>query len=245
MTQFFIVGAQRCGTSYLHSILEEHPQICMAKPLRPEPKYFLSDNFVFDERQYRESYYSGCGVASCFGEKSTSYCEHRNAALRIKSAFPKAKIIFMLRDPVHRAISNYFFSVQNGLETRSISDAIFNRSAAPSLPLSVSTDPFNYLGRGDYEKHIREFIDIFGTANVSVNIFEQFKGNLEEFSALYKFLDVNPNFINTNKDSTVNVSERNTDVPVIVEEEIKEYYRGMIGRLENLLQRDLSEWSTP
>ncbi len=243
MTQFFIVGAQRCGTTYLYSILDQHPQICMARPVRPEPKYFLSDHDVFDEHEYRESFYSGCGDAICFGEKSTSYYEHRDAALRIQSAFPQAKIIFMLRDPVYRAISNYFFSVQSGIETRSIGDAIFNRSAAPSLNQSVSTDPFNYLGRGNYEKYIREFIEIFSDVNVDVLVFEQFAGNREEIGALYQFLGVDPGFMNANIDARVNASERNSDVPVRVEEELREYYRGTIGGLEKLIQKDLAVWS--
>ena len=38
---FVIVGAQRSGTTYLYGLLDEHPEIEMAKPVRPEPKFFL------------------------------------------------------------------------------------------------------------------------------------------------------------------------------------------------------------
>jgi len=38
---FFVVGAQRSGTTYLYNVLDEHPQIFMAKPVRPEPKFFF------------------------------------------------------------------------------------------------------------------------------------------------------------------------------------------------------------
>ena len=39
--QFFIVGAQRSGSTYLYNLLDGHPDVCMAKHVRPEPKYFL------------------------------------------------------------------------------------------------------------------------------------------------------------------------------------------------------------
>jgi hypothetical protein len=32
---FFICGAQRSATTYLYRMLEQHPEIAMAKPVRP------------------------------------------------------------------------------------------------------------------------------------------------------------------------------------------------------------------
>ena len=40
---FLVVGAQRCGTTYLHDLLAAHPEIAMARPARPEPKAFLRE----------------------------------------------------------------------------------------------------------------------------------------------------------------------------------------------------------
>ena len=39
MRNLFIVGAQRSGTSYLYKCLDIHPNIEMAKPSIPEPKF--------------------------------------------------------------------------------------------------------------------------------------------------------------------------------------------------------------
>ena len=36
-----MIGGQRCGTTYLHTMLDAHPDITMARPARPEPKVFL------------------------------------------------------------------------------------------------------------------------------------------------------------------------------------------------------------
>ena len=41
-----VIGAQRCGTTYLHDLLDAHPEIAMARPARPEPKVFLADELA-------------------------------------------------------------------------------------------------------------------------------------------------------------------------------------------------------
>ncbi|HIN65722.1 MAG TPA: hypothetical protein EYM95_13855, partial [Candidatus Obscuribacterales bacterium] len=35
---FFIAGAQRSGSTYLHAILTEHPEVELNQPWWPEPK---------------------------------------------------------------------------------------------------------------------------------------------------------------------------------------------------------------
>jgi hypothetical protein len=41
---FIIAGAPRGGTTYLYNVLDQHPDIYMAKPGAPEPKFFLVDD---------------------------------------------------------------------------------------------------------------------------------------------------------------------------------------------------------
>ena len=38
-----IGGAPRCGTSWLHTVFANHPQIYVPVPFQPEPKFFLVD----------------------------------------------------------------------------------------------------------------------------------------------------------------------------------------------------------
>ena len=172
---FFIVGAQRSGTTYLYEILDEHPEICMAKPIKPEPKFFLDDRFFKGHEYYEQTYYKHANEHSkVLGEKSTSYYENEFVAKRIKATYPNSKIIFILRNPVYRAISNYFFSVNNKLETRSLEDVFINHLPAPTFPETISTNPFDYYGRSEYLNHIKKFFDSFSPANVRIIIFEKF-----------------------------------------------------------------------
>ena len=38
-----VVGAQRCGTTYLSRALDAHPDVTMARPSPPEPKVFCDE----------------------------------------------------------------------------------------------------------------------------------------------------------------------------------------------------------
>src|SRR5699024_6997393 len=67
--QFFIVGAQRSGTTWLYKMLDQHPEVAMAKPMRPEPKYFLRDDATTRPlAQYEKTYYEKRAGRAC-GEK--------------------------------------------------------------------------------------------------------------------------------------------------------------------------------
>jgi len=168
---FFIAGGQRCGTTWLYKQLDRHPEICMARPMRPEPKYFLN-SFVRSVDEYVSTFYSHRQDEPCLGEKSTSYCDSPRAVENIVALFPSARIVFVLRNPVQRALSNYFFSVQNGLETRTPEEVFLLGVPSPKYE-GTSVNPFDYYARSDYGVMIERFWKVLGRENVGVFLFEQ------------------------------------------------------------------------
>jgi hypothetical protein len=112
---FFVIGAQRSGTTYLYHLLDSHPEIEMAKPVKPEPKFFLLDD-VYAEgfEAYEQTFYDAQSDAKVRGEKSTSYIEYEKVAERMMATLPPAKVVCIVRDPIERAISNYWFYVRRG-----------------------------------------------------------------------------------------------------------------------------------
>ncbi|MBT5016357.1 sulfotransferase [Candidatus Peregrinibacteria bacterium] len=240
---FFIVGAQRSGTTYLYSVLDEHSEILMAKPVKPEPKFFLSEDYNKGIDFYENKYFSKIeSDVKTLGEKSTSYYESEVVPDRIKNYFPEAKIIFILRDPIQRALSNYYFSVNNGLEKRTISEVFLEKIPPETYPDHISTDPFNYLGRGEYMKFIKKYLDCFGEKNVKILIFERLIGNINQVQGLYEYLEVDRNFeptllgqkTNTGKDKEV-VSEK-------VLKKLKNYFQPYNKTLKEYLGDNLTEW---
>ena len=121
---FLVIGGQRCGTTYLHTMLDAHPDITMARPARPEPKVFLdAEKSARGLGWYRETYFAHAAGEARWGEKSTSYIESAEAASRAAEVLGDADILVLLRDPVVRAVSNWRFSTDNGFETRPLAEA--------------------------------------------------------------------------------------------------------------------------
>ncbi len=160
-----VVGAQRCGTTYLHDLLAAHPEIAMARPARPEPKVFLSDDLVGRGRNwYLDTFFAHATDERLLGEKSTSYLEYAEAATRAAAMLGDPLIIVQLRDPVQRAISNWAFSSDSGLETRTVAEALSANleGTLPWDPDQTSVSPFAYLERGRYADYLGPWTAHFG-----------------------------------------------------------------------------------
>lgn len=159
-----VIGAQRCGTTYLQTLLDGHPEITMARPARPEPKVFCSAQ-ASDRgaRWYRETYFNHATSERVLGEKSTSYLEDGAAAPRAAKMLGEAHIVAVLRDPVQRAVSNWRFSTQHGLEKRPLETALRDNvtQQAPWDPALTSVSPFAYLDRGRYMDYLAPWMAAF------------------------------------------------------------------------------------
>jgi hypothetical protein len=243
MINFFIVGAQRCATTYLYTLLEEHPQIATVRPFRPEPKYFLGQSWNGNKEDYINKYFSHTKpVNIAYGEKSTSYYESEDAAKRIKYLFPEAKIVFSLRNPVYRALSNYYFSLENKLETRTFEEVFILNKPTPSYPPSISTNPFDYLGRGLYYKYITLYLKYFNKEKLDIIFSEEFLCNLAEVQKLYSFIGVAANFVPPSLHKKVNESKAIKSVPNTVITYLNGYYEESINLLGKLLGVEITWW---
>ncbi len=242
---FFIAGAQRCGTTYLYHLLDSHPEICMAKPVKPEPKFFINkEEFAKGKAYYQKKYFANTGkTCKAHGEKSTSYIEYPDVADRIKDFFPNGKIILSLRNPIDRAISNYFFSLNNQIETRTLEEVFLNDAPIQDSgsTKNISVSPFLYKERGEYLNYIRPFVECFGHDNVKVIIFENFVGQIEKIQELYRFLSVSPDYVPGNVNQAMNRSEKSFDIPDAVRKKLFEYFRRPNLELSEYLNIDLED----
>ena len=241
---FFIVGGQRCGTTYLYEILDQHPEICMQKPERPEPKFFfLQKEWQKGLDYYEQKYFSHCKGEKIWGEKSTSYYEKEYVAKRIKESYPQSKIIFILRNPVYRALSNYFFTQNNGLEKRTLREVFIDEFPLLTIQKNASVSPFNYLERGIYKKYIQNYFKHFHRDKVKILIFEKSVNNPKAIANIYKFLGISPDFIPNNINKKVNVTgQQDKIIDQRIIEKLTEYFAPHIADLENYLKLNLSYW---
>jgi len=247
---FAIAGAQRCGTTWLYHLLDEHPEIYMAKPVHPEPKFFLNETSSESKRQsYLNQWFNRAVHEIAVGEKSTSYMEFPGVPRRMKQLFPKLKVVFLLRHPVERAISNYRLSRQHGLETESLEFALRNepdRLANTTFP-HTSVHPFAYQRRGHYARDIVRFLKFFGSHEIQVVQLENLLADpLQTLSNLFAFLDVAANFCPRNVTSDYNESPPD-DLKISREllSELLERFYPSNRTLEQLCDCDVRQWDDP
>jgi len=176
---FIIGGAPRCGTTTLADWIGKQQGVCMA-PLRPEARFFLlEDQCARGQQHYIQHNWGRVdpqGLKSWrFGEKSTNYLESPEAMERIASMCPDARIIFVLRNPVIRAWSNYKHTSQQGWEPCSFMEALDrevdrDREVEPSGEYAPRW--WGYFNRGLYKAHLSRWYAA-GLDRISVYFYEE------------------------------------------------------------------------
>lgn len=245
MKNLFIVGAQRSGTSYLYRVIDNHPNVQLAKPMKPEPKFFLKEElFRLGKEYYKSKYFDLTNKNILYlGEKGTSYMERPDAAIRIHSFFPNARILFILREPVSRAWSNYIFSKQSGLETKAFNEALKNDPKKRKYNKNISVNPFNYINRSQYRDFLPTYFNLFKPENIRIEIFEEFVGNIEAIQDLYEWMEVESNFKPANYQLPVNKSgDYEESLPTDILIELSKRFKCSNLLVEKYLGREIASW---
>lgn len=237
-----VIGAQRSGTTYLYRVLDEHPDIVMARPVYPEPKFFLDpDNFAKGHEWYHATYFADTDGVAVRGEKSTSYMESADAAKRVATMLPEAQILVLLRNPVDRAVSNWKFSTASGMETRPLDEALEQNLGGPRDwdPAVTSVSPFAYLERGRYMQQLRPWIELFAH-RVHVLFTEEFVGDANAVTALYRRLEVDHTYRPPSLDERVNASSKaSPGLPARLTEALRDWFADSDRELRDWVRRPL------
>ncbi|KZR78338.1 sulfotransferase family protein [Prochlorococcus marinus] len=162
LPEFIGLGVQKGGTTTLHKLLDQHPGVFL--PATKELHYF-SLHYIQGDDWYRQKFAPAHQGQRC-GEITPYYLFHPQAPVRIKRLLPNARLIVLLRDPVERAISQYFHSRRLGLEQFDLEQAL----AAESERLQGATyqleaidghhrshQEHSYLSRSRYEQQLPDW----------------------------------------------------------------------------------------
>ena len=198
LPEFFIVGAQKSGTTSICSILNHHAKIYVSTP--KEPMFFCRDDVqlhscFFVERSHEWSNFDWGGKRDDLiagydrlfhkkkpdvlcGEGSTTYMPSRRVPERIFALKPDAKIIFILRNPVDRAYSAYWHYVYKGV----ISRKLYNQ---------LRFDGQGLLAMGLYKEYIDHYLKFFTKKQMYFEVFERFKTDKQNcINGILRFLKV-------------------------------------------------------
>lgn len=161
---YVIVGAMKCGTSTLAAQLGAQDGLFMTEP--KEPNYFSDDDVFARGPDWYAGLFAGAAPGDLTGEASTHYTkrpEHPLALDRLAAAVPAPRIIYLIRDPVQRAVSHYIHDWTQGRY---------------DVPLDVALDLYPDLeGYGCYGAQIAPWIARFGADAVHVDSLEAIKAD--------------------------------------------------------------------
>lgn len=186
LPQALIAGFPRCGTTSLVRILDSYEEFYCIGKQSPESKLIL--NWTGDFRAIGEKYSDFFKKTNYYRiEKSTSYSENPFTYHLWKRINPEMKWIFILRDPIERLISNYNWSIKNGLESRNLHDAIID--SLDGLKIQSLPRPHDYIWRSLYGMHLNSWLKYNDMRFIHLIRFEDFqKDMIKEMSRLSKFL---------------------------------------------------------
>jgi hypothetical protein len=198
LPNFMCGGASKCGTTTLYDILKSHPDVFLSS--FKEPNFFNSDAF-FDKgvEWYLKSYFSGYKNQKIIGDFSPGYLSIPFTAERIAEALgPSAKFIFILREPVSRAYSQFLHNQLDEMEELDFETALINEEkrmdTAKIKNDFISLLKFSYIDQSLYTDHLRKYMEIFGAERVKVLIFEDFFQEIEKsIIEVFRFLEINEN----------------------------------------------------
>jgi len=159
---FFVIGAQKAGTTSLHAYLSSHPKIFLPKE-KEAPFFYDSSMYSKGLVWFLSAFFPKKNKGDLFGTVTPQYMGYLNSIERIHQACPNSKIIAILRDPIARARSHYRMRVQAFGETRSFEDVITSqlkrRSLADSRRALSKSD--SYIVWGEYGRVLTEYLKIF------------------------------------------------------------------------------------
>jgi hypothetical protein len=186
---FIILGAQKAGTTSLHHALKEHRDIYMSEP--KELSFFNIDSNYQRGSMWYSSFFKHWNSERIAGECTPSYLWDEKVPGRIKTLLPDARFIILLRNPVDRAYSAYWYAVANCDEVLSFEEAL---EAEPDRKrLSPEVRGFSsYIDRGLYSRQVKRYLEKYDRSQVLIIIREDYKNNQRALlSKVTRFLEVN------------------------------------------------------
>jgi GT2 family glycosyltransferase len=175
LPNFLIIGAQKCGTTWLWKLLSEHPDIYI--PGSTECEFFTGEMYENESgiSDYSQQFFSGYKGEHAIGEKTASYFWASNdysswnsGARKSQPSVPEkaymtlgkdTKIIVTLRHPVERALSAYCHHLHHG-------------SIAHSGNFLETAKQHGIIHMGFYASHLRKWLEWFPLENIHIIIQE-------------------------------------------------------------------------
>jgi hypothetical protein len=178
LPDFLIIGAMKAGTTSLYRDLLTNPAVFF--PADKEPGNLTDDRVLAEagRREY-ELLFRGAVEGQICGEASTTYTKEPDlsgAATRAREVLgPDAKIVYLVREPVERIISQHYHEYREGFVGEDIDEAVRRHR--------------RYVATSSYAMQVAPWIEALGADRVRILLFETYVGErVATVEALSRFL---------------------------------------------------------
>jgi hypothetical protein len=178
-----VIGAQKCGTTSLHYYLDQHPEISMARA--KELNFFIArGTWPRGVEWYAAQFDPGARIR---GESSPTYTDYpveQGVPARMHSVVPDAKLVFMVRDPIERLVSQYVHAYTARRQDRPIEDLLAD---------DLGNHP--YVTRSKYFLQLQQYLPYFPLERILVVAQEDLlHDRARTMRRVFEFLGVDASF---------------------------------------------------
>ena len=238
-----VIGAMKCGTSALHEHLDRHPAIAMA-PEKELNFFFGPDQPPNDDpatwwrwgQWHRGVDWYGSRFDDRYavrGESSPGYTDpaHPDVAERMAAIVPGVRIMYLVRDPLERALSQWHHHRRDGTENRAADAALLDPDS-------------HYIARSRYHERLEPFLAHFPLEQVLVIVQERLlTDRRRQLAAAFAHAGADPAFWSPDLDRLVHVGDRDgAPAPAELRAAFDERVGDDVARLRLLLDDGLPEW---
>ena len=190
----FLIGAMKSGTTSLHAYLGSHPEIFMCP--QKETEFFAKETVWSRGEDWYLKLFAAAESAPVIGESSTVYSripQFPGVPERIAKFNPEARFIYVMRDPIERTISQYWYHVRFRGERRDM--------------LTATREDARYTDTSNYAMQLAPYVELFGADRIATLTFEELSRNPSNVSRqLFAWLGVDASFVPPNLDQRENVT---------------------------------------
>jgi hypothetical protein len=190
LPDFVLIGAQKAGSTGLMQHLAAHPQVYLPNG---ETRYFRDPWFQFEDPSVlSDAVATDKPGVRRRGIKCPDYLALREGPRRIADALGPVDLIAVLREPVDRAISSYFWAMQWGLlplePVESGLRKILDGEWQDAHPRAAEV-----LEYGLYGKHLSRYLEVFPAERLKVLLDDELRADPQRVMRdVFTFLDVDP-----------------------------------------------------
>ena len=214
---FLIIGAQKSGTTWLWSMLNEHPETEL--PIEKEIHYFGGIENYRKGKEWYYNHFKNLAAGKLTGEASTTYLYDfmpywHNSSKQLEfdgtlpsipeliaRELPDIKILVVLRDPVWRAVSAYKHWMRNG--ERIVPSPILGVKS-----VALANPKYRIIEYGFYAKYLKLWKKFVPAERMKILVFEEdiIKYPYRTLESVYKFLGLSSNYVPNNVERAIHVS---------------------------------------